>query len=182
MKKILIISSSPNTDGLTAACVHSAENGIKRAGGEFQSISLNNIDIKSCMACDNGWGICRELHKCCINDDFAMLQEDIEKSDGVIIITPVYWSEMSEACKYFFDRLRRCEATAGDNSRLFNKRMILVAAAGGSGNGTLFCLTQMENLGKHMRGDILDRISVTRFNRNHKLTAIEESSYVLVTT
>jgi len=95
MKNILIISSSPNIDGLTAACAKSGENGVIKAGGTFKSISLNHVNIKSCMACNNGWGICRESHRCCIDDDFAMVQDEIAKSDGIIIVTPVYWAEMS---------------------------------------------------------------------------------------
>lgn len=180
MKKILILSSSPNTDGLTAACVKSAETGITRAGGTFNSISLNHINIKSCMACDRGWGICRETHTCCIKDDFAMVHNQIAEADGFFFITPVYWAEMSESSKCFFDRLRRCEAIVGDNSKLFDKKVVLVAAAGGSGNGTLFCLTQMENLTKHIKGDILDRVSITKYNRRYKLTAIEEAGVEII--
>ena len=190
MKKVLIISSSPNDDGLTAACVHHAEKGISRAGGEYKAVSLNKINIKKCNACNNGWGICRTKHICCIDDDFGKIQQIISEVDAIFIITPVYWGEMSEVCKCFFDRLRRCEASKSflkspndiiskDNSILSGKDVILVAAAGGSGNGTITCLLQMENLSKHVRANILDRITITRFNRRYKLKAIEEAGYEL---
>lgn len=185
MKNILIISSSPNTDGLTAACVDFAEKGVKRASGGVKSISLNKQNIKSCRVCDNGWGICNSKHTCIINDDFAKIKQEIADNDSIVIITPVYWGEMSETSKCFFDRLRRCEASKyfgkeTQTSVLADKNVILVAAAGGSGNGTITCLAQMERLIRHIRGKVFDRIDITRFNKRYKLQTIEEAAYELV--
>ena len=186
MKKILIISSSPNDDGLTAACASSAEKGSEEAGASVKKISLNDMNIQNCRACGNGWGICRTQHNCIINDDFSKIQDEISQCDSLIIVTPVYWGEMSEISKSFFDRFRRCEASKhfGENtdiiSALYDKNVVLIAAAGGSGNGTLSCLSQMENLVKHVRGKIFDRITVTRFNRSYKLVTIKQAGYEVV--
>ena len=188
MQYTLILSSSPNSDGLTAACAEHAAAGIKKAGGVVKHINLNKMKLESCRACDNGWGICRNKYECIIKDDFAEIKKEIDSATSVIIITPVYWGEMSESAKCFFDRLRRCEASKyfsgtdkdSPKSALDNKNAILIAAAGGSGNGTLSCLTQMENMIKHVRGKIFDRITVTRFNKKYKLDTIAEAAYEVV--
>jgi len=182
VKRILVISSSPNEDGLTAACAASAVRGIERAGKQADCVNLNKRDIQSCMACGNGWGICRNTHTCCIEDDFVDIQKQIETADAVVIITPVYWWDVSESAKRFLDRLRRCEAIKqivndGSVSILTGKPVVLAAAAGGSGNGTTGCMQQLDNYCKHMSADVRDRISVTRRSRRYKLAAIEEACF-----
>ncbi|NIO12702.1 MAG: flavodoxin family protein, partial [Xanthomonadales bacterium] len=69
---------------------------------------------------------------------------------------------LSESAKAFFDRLRRCEATRGDDSALHGKPAIGVAAAGGSGRGTDTCLHQMRRLFEHLGCDVADLLTVTR--------------------
>lgn len=176
MKNFLIISSSPNSDGLTAACATAAGAGLMEAGAGCETVSLNDCRLEHCRACDNGWGICRQRHICCIEDDFSQLQQKAALADGLIIITPVYWGEPSEAHKAFFDRLRRCEATAREASRLQGKPAVCVAAAGGSGGGTLTCLMQIEQALRPMSAVLRDRISITRFNREAQLDAIRAAS------
>ena len=185
MKKVLIISSSPNDDGLTAACVKAAEKGAERAGASVKSVSLNKLDLEHCRACGNGWGICRTQHKCVIQDDFSKTHQEISACDALIVVSPVYWSEMSEIGKSFFDRFRRCEASryfekTPDDGALKGKNVLLIAAAGGSGNGTLTCLKQMESLVMHVRGKVFDRIPVTRFNRRYKLETIQQAGFEIV--
>ena len=126
--KIMIISSSPNTDGLTAACVHAAQLGVEKEGFETIQIRLNDLNIGRCHACGNGWGTCLDRHECQVLDDFQKLHQSMADIDGYIIITPVYWGEMSESAKAFFDRLRRCEATKRDKNYIEGKPIIAVAA------------------------------------------------------
>jgi len=180
MSNILILSSSPNTDGLTAACAAAAKAGIMEAGAGCEAVSLNDCRLEHCRACDNGWGTCREQHVCCIGDDFATLQQKAADADGLVIVTPVYWGEPSEFHKAFFDRLRRCEALAREASRLQGKPAVCVAAAGGSGGGTLTCLMQMEQALRPMGGVLRDRISITRFTREYQLEAIRAAARSLV--
>ena len=107
---MFIITASPNTDGLTAACGKSALNGITNAGGTAELIDISADKLEPCLICGNGWGDCRSLAKCVIEDKFTKIKEKIRISDGVILITPVYWGQPSERMKYFLDRFRRCEA------------------------------------------------------------------------
>jgi multimeric flavodoxin WrbA len=99
--------------------------------------------------------------------------------DGFIIINPVYFWDMSESAKVFFDRLRRCEAF-NKNSRMAGKPFVCVAAAGGTGNGCVSCLTALEKLVDHLKCDKFDFIHIIQKNRAFKLETIERSAESLV--
>jgi multimeric flavodoxin WrbA len=176
---ILVLWSSPNEEGLTAACARAAEKGIADAGFPCGLRKLNELGIGSCQACGNGWGTCREEHACQVLDGFQALHAEIRKADGLVAVTPVYWGDMSESAKNFFDRLRRCEALRGPQGALHGKPFLAVAAAGGSGNGTLSCLVQMERWAAHMGMRMLDGIPVKRFTREYQLDAVERAAAAL---
>ena len=173
--KVTIFISSPNKDGLTAACGNAAKQGAIKYGAKVQLINLNESNIGKCNACDNGWGTCRIEHFCQVQDGFQELHKDIADSDYFVIATPVYWGEMSESAKAFFDRLRRCEALRKEEGLLFGKPVIAIAAAGGGGNGTLSCLESIDRLLKHCSANIFDLIPVTRKSRAYKLDTISAS-------
>jgi len=175
----IVISSSPNVDGLTAACASAAVQGVVQAGGQVEEVRLNDLNVGMCEACDNGWGTCRTDHQCQVEDDFQALHARVLKADALVLVTPVYWHEMSESAKAFADRLRRCEATKGDESGLSGKPVIAVAAAGGSGNGMITCLFSMERWIEHVRARKFDFIPVNRWNRPYKLAAIGEAAQTL---
>ena len=178
--KVIVISSSPNEDGLTAACAAAAVEGVQLAGGQAEEIRLNDLRIGLCHACGNGWGTCRSDHECQVKDDFQALHARVLKADGYVIVTPVYWGEMSEVAKAFADRLRRCEASRGDDSGLSGKPAIAVTAAGGSGNGTITSLLSMERWLQNIRARVFDLIPVKRWTREHKLAAIRAAAEGMV--
>src|SRR5664280_1744764 len=122
--KIMILTSSPNKDGLTAACGAEAQIGARLGSADASKVNLNELNISSCHACGNGWGKCLDKHTCQVEDDFQKLHAAMAGADGYIIITPVYWHDMSESLKVFTDRLRRCEASKGDKNNLAGKPFI----------------------------------------------------------
>lgn len=178
--KVFIFSSSPNDDGLTAACASAAAEGVRQAGGELEAVNINHLKIGMCQACDNGWGTCQEEHTCQTEDDFQELHARSLNADALILVTPVYWGEMSESAKAFTDRLRRCEATLSEESRLFRKPVIAVAAAGGSGGGMITCLASMERWIEHVRARKFDLIPVNRWSREYKLVTIRAAAEAMV--
>jgi multimeric flavodoxin WrbA len=177
---VLVISSSPNRDGLTAACASAAVEGALLGGGRAEEVRLNDLQVGMCEACDNGWGTCRDVHECQVEDDFQALHARVLQADAYALVTPVYWHDVSEAGKAFADRLRRCEATRGEESGLFRKPVIAVAAAGGSGNGMITCLLSMEKWIEHVRARKFDLIPVNRWSRDYKLAAIHEAARAMV--
>ncbi len=169
----LVITSSPNADGLTAACGKAATEGIREAGGEARLVDLGEAKLEPCRICGNGWGKCRDTATCMIDDLLADLQAQIREAEGVVLVTPVYWGQPSERMKYFLDRFRRCEALNQNGSAASGKQIDLVAAAGGSGNGTVTCLVEMEQWCRHVGAIPKDRMGVTRFNRDSMLPMIK---------
>jgi multimeric flavodoxin WrbA len=184
--KVLIFSSSPNDDGLTAACASAAAegvkiaSGVKMAGGEVEVINLNQLKIGMCQACENGWGTCLEGHTCQTEDDFQELHARTLGAAAYVLVSPVYWGEMSESAKAFTDRLRRCEATRNEESGLYRKPVIAVAAAGGSGGGMITCLASMERWIEHVRARKFDLIPVNRWSREYKLVTIRAAAEAML--
>ena len=176
----IIITASPNKDGLTAACGEAARLGIVGAGGQTEVFDISTLKLEPCRICGNGWGDCLSAGKCVIDDCLSEIQEKIKNADGVFVITPVYWGQPSERMKYFCDRLRRCEAIRKTGSWATDKQINLVAAAGGSGNGTPTCLAELEQWCRHIRAIPQERIGITRFNRGEMLKVIEDAGRRMV--
>ncbi len=180
--KVVVLSASPNTDGLTAACAGAAVEAAAgaAAGVDAREIRLNGAGVGLCHACGNGWGTCRSEHRCQIEDGFQAIHRQVLEADALVLVTPVYWGEMSESAKAFTDRLHRCEASVGEASRLRAKPVIAVAAAGGSGGGQVSCLAGMERFIQHVHARPFDLVSLARWNRNEKIRVIAASTAAMV--
>jgi len=180
----IIITASPNADGLTAACGKAAYEGIKSAGGDAELIDISALKLQPCRVCGDSWGTCRssdgESSKCVIDDVLAELQVKIRAAEGVFLVTPVYFWQPSERMKYFLDRFRRCESFNINGSAAAGKQINLIAAAGGTGNGTAQCLTEMDYWCRHVFAIPQERIGVTRFNRELMLKTIEDAGARMV--
>ena len=174
--KVVVLSASPNINGLTAACARAAVEAASGSGADAREIRLNSANVGLCRACGNGWGTCLTEHHCQVEDGFQAIHRQVVEADILVLVTPVYWGEMSESAKAFTDRLRRCEASAGEGSRLKGRPVIAVAAAGGSGGGPPSCLQSMERLIQHVHALPIDLIPVNRWNRGEQIRAIGEST------
>jgi multimeric flavodoxin WrbA len=174
--KVLVVMSSQNADGLTAACGEAARQGVVDGKSPARVINLNEFNIHRCSICNKGWGLCETEHRCVQEDDFAKLQEMFEAAEGFVFVTPVYFGEPSETFKAFFDRLRRCEATKkmGAKSILADKPTVCVAAAGGSGGGAVHCLAGMERLVRQLGASSFDYVPITQKTREYQIETIHD--------
>lgn len=183
--KVLIFSFSnnkvngdsfiPNEKGLTFSCVDECIKVLNEQDIDNEHICMNYKNIKKCMACgERGWGICLKDHKCIIEDDFNKIYNLMGEYDGYIFITPVYFWEMSESAKTFFDRLKRCDSF-NENSKIKGKKFISIACAGGSGNGTENTLNSFDILNHFMNMEIIGRIPMTKSNFEVNINEIRKS-------
>ena len=182
--KVLVVTCSPNEQGLTAACGEAARQGVVDAHSRARVVNLNSFRLDRCGVCDSGWGTCRTQHQCCIEDDFADLHGMFGEAEGYVLVTPVYFGEPSETWKALFDRLRRCEATKpAESPGVFaGKPTIAIAAAGGSGGGAVHCLGEIERLLQQLGAQPLDFIPVTQRTREYQLETIHDALVTLCTS
>ena len=196
IKKILIVNATPKTDGLCYSFVETASQATANLGLDYEVLRLAGLGLKKCLMCRDGWGICIKEHRCIQDqDEFAVLQQKVKAADAFIYISPVYWGEISEELKIFWDRLRRCETTKQWNEKdevesfHKNKPSIIVASAGGGGGGCLSTLSDMERiidqLGQHVglqngTAGTFDYIAVTRWNQDYKRETLKAAIAAMV--
>ncbi len=170
--KCLAIHSSPNKDGLTESLAQAVLDGFASEGGETEMIRLNHMEIKPCLACERGWGPCRQGN-CTREDDFEEIRGKIRETDVMVFVNPVYFGDLSESAKRFLDRLQRTEFFSGRNNT-FGTRAVAISAAGGSGNGAARALYNLEEILKRLGFEIVDLVTVTKFSKDHKLPMLEQ--------
>jgi hypothetical protein len=68
--------------------------------------------------------------------------------------------------------LRDSSNPSEQKAAFFGKQVLLVASAGGSGNGILSCLEQMDRFCKHTGAIIFDYIGINRWNSDYKKAAV----------
>ncbi len=169
--KLLILSGNPKTDGLCQSVIGTAAQGARDGGADVEEVRLCDMSIERCHVCDGGWGVCRNEDYCLFGDDgFDDVCAQVLAADAVVLATPVYWHETSEALKSFLDRFRRC--CFGPGGPFAGKQVLLIASAGGTGNGILPCLSQLERFCQHTGAQVFDLIGINRWNNDYKREAV----------
>ena len=167
---ITVLWASPDENGLTASAKKQLLAGLADGGEDSVEIHLNERRILNCRACGKGgYGRCMK-GECSIVDDASEIYKKMRESDALVLITPVYWHDMSENFKALLDRIRRVETNC--NGYLRGKQALLTACAGGFGSGTAQCLCRMEETLSHMGIHTADRIPVERFNQEYMIPAL----------
>ena len=166
--KYVIITGNPKSDGLCHEITEQVKRGATEGGAQVEVLTVDKLE--RCRVCGNGWGTCREQNRCAFGEDgFNSAQECVKSADQICLISPVYWHEMAEGLKCFLDKLRRCEF--GQEGALSGKQVLLVASPGGTGNGLLPCLEQMDRFCRHTGAVVFDAIGVNRWNNDYKRKA-----------
>ena len=98
---VLIINGSPRKDGNTAIAVEEMKKVFEKEGIETELVNIGNADIRGCIACNT----CRTKGKCVFDDLVNETAEKLEKADGLVIATPVYYASANGTLISFLDRL-----------------------------------------------------------------------------
>ena len=172
--KVVTISGSRNPEGQTARAIRAFNIGVEAQGGEVKVVHLPEQAIERCRQCDSdGWGRCRDGSGCVIDDDFEKTVDEIIDADGVVLVTPVYFSDLAESLRSFLDRLRRVARKRGGMTGIESKPAVCLCVAGGGGGGAPSCAVQMEKIATTIGFDICDIIPIRRQNLDHKCKVLE---------
>ena len=106
--KILGIVGSPRKGGNTEILTKIALEEVAKEGIETELIPLSGKKIASCDACLS----CRTTGECKIKDDFKAIYEEMVKSDGFILATPVWFGA---ATPLMMSLISRCYVSGGRN-------------------------------------------------------------------
>lgn len=103
MKKVLVLFGSPRKNSNTHILVEEACKGLRESGTESEIIFLNDINFKGCQACY----YCKKkgVAECAVIDGLTEIYNKINKADGVIIASPIYFGGVTGQTKLCIDRL-----------------------------------------------------------------------------
>lgn len=82
-----MINGSPRQNGNIALAFSEMEKIFEESGVEYENIQIGKMDIRGCIACET----CRNTGKCVFNDIVNELSQKLEKADGLVIGSPVYY-------------------------------------------------------------------------------------------
>jgi len=123
---------SPRTAGNSTVLLDAVLRGAADAGAAVQKVSLADLSIAPCRACD----ACLKTGVCIQHDDMEPLVESMKESHIWVLATPVYWWGPSAQLKAFVDRWYAPWHNADTRMAFAGKRAVLVAAMGDTNAGT----------------------------------------------
>jgi multimeric flavodoxin WrbA len=136
--KIVIINGSPRKNGATSKVLKSLNEILNKNYPEviIEFVNLIDCNIKYCMGCK----VCYKTGKCVIeNDNVETIHDIIRESDGIIIGSPTYASNVSGLYKNFHDRVHMTM-----EQLLYNKPCINITTyENAMGNKTIKIMKEM---------------------------------------
>ena len=101
MAKVLLLNGSPHPHGCTATALEEMISTFGQEGIETELIQIGTKDIRGCIAC----GRCSQLGHCVFDDPVNEIAPKLEKADGLVIGSPVYYASPNGTIISFLDRL-----------------------------------------------------------------------------
>ena len=99
--KVLMLNGSPRMNGNTTVALKEMEQIFLENGVEVETVQIGNKDVRGCIAC----GHCFEAEKCVFDDVVNELATKLEKADGLVIASPVYYASANATLIACLDRL-----------------------------------------------------------------------------
>ena len=159
-RRLLVLSSSPRSDGNSRALGDAMAEGARREGHDAVVVDINDHVthmLRDCRKCRS-----TETWKCTIDDGHGALFSKLYlPADGVVYATPIWWYGMSAQLKAFIDRIfcfiSNSEPTVEDVlARISNKRAALILSAEESNFAARLAIVQhMSELCRYLSHDFV---------------------------
>lgn len=100
--KVVAFNGSARKDGNTAILLNLVLGELEKEGIETELVQLAGKKLHGCMGCRK----CFKLKngQCSVNDDLNDLVDKIKGADGILLGSPVYFSDVSSEMKALIDR------------------------------------------------------------------------------
>lgn len=99
--KVIAINGSPHAEGNTALAIRTVFAVLEEAGIETEILQIGGANIVGCRGC----GACLKIGRCVFADEqFDHWVEEINRADGVLLASPVYYGNVTGGMKAFLDR------------------------------------------------------------------------------
>lgn len=103
---VVAFNGSPRRDGSTAILLQKALEGAASRGAETELLHLVDIPMSGCLACYS----CKKrggpsFGKCVQADGMAGLYARMERAQGILLGSPIYFGAITAATKAFLERL-----------------------------------------------------------------------------
>ena len=99
--KVLIINSSPRKDGNSSLLINEIKKVFKENDIECEVLLIGNKNIRGCIACN----YCSDNGECVFKDDINKAGKILKESDGLVLVSPVYYGSPNGTLISFLDRL-----------------------------------------------------------------------------
>lgn len=102
MSNVLIIASSPRSNGNSDRLANAFREGAEKVGHIVSTMKICEMRINGCLGCE----YCYEHNgECCQNDDMQRIYKKLEDIDIIVFATPIYYQAFPSQLKAFVDRL-----------------------------------------------------------------------------
>ena len=99
--KVLIINGSPKANGNTSIAINEMKKIFDAENVDVEIVQVGNQDIRGCVAC----GSCGKTRRCVFDDAVNDIAVKFEKSDALIVASPVYYASANATLIAVLDRL-----------------------------------------------------------------------------
>ena len=99
--KVLMINGSPHEHGSTYTALNEMIKVFESENIEVELLQVGQMDIRGCLAC----GYCRTHSRCAMDDIVNEVAAKLEKADGLVLGTPVYYGSANSTLTAMLDRL-----------------------------------------------------------------------------
>ena len=103
--KVLLVNGSPHKEGCTYTALHEVENVLNKHGIDTELLYLGTKPVAGCIACKD----CFKTGHCFRDDVVRDIQERLQEFDGIVLGSPVYYSQPTGQIVSFCQRLFYCK-------------------------------------------------------------------------
>jgi multimeric flavodoxin WrbA len=110
--KVLAINGSARKGGNTRILLDTVCGALTEDGVDTEVVELSGLEIHGCRACEK----CAPHEDCCAfdDDDLNPIIEKMHAADGLLLGSPVYFSDVTAEMKALIDRSGRVSRTRGN--------------------------------------------------------------------